>query len=72
MPVDDEIDVRGRVVQQPLAEINEHRGAGVALIDGEPQRAFADTAEIMCTECRAPVLRTSGVCPTGAQVVPAW
>jgi hypothetical protein len=33
---------------------------------------FADTAEIMFTEYRAPVLRTSGVWPTGAQVVPAW
>src|SRR3954447_12891895 len=29
-------------------------------------------AEIMFSPNRAPVARTAGVCPTGAQVVPAW
>jgi len=33
---------------------------------------WADTAETMFTEYRAPVLRTTGVCPTGAHVVPEW
>jgi hypothetical protein len=28
------------------------------------------TAEIMFQRYRAPVIRTTGVCPTGAQVVP--
>jgi len=33
---------------------------------------FAVTAEIMLIEWRAPVVRTMGVCPNGAQVVAAW
>ena len=32
----------------------------------------AVTAESMLSENRAPVARTTGVRPTGAQVVPAW
>ena len=40
MPVHDEIDRPGRVVQQPLAEVDERRGVRVSLIDSEPQRAF--------------------------------
>ena len=32
----------------------------------------AETAESMLSENRAPVARTTGVRPTGAQVVPAW
>jgi len=39
MPVDDEVDRPGRVMQQPLAKIDE-RGGGIAVIDGEPQRAL--------------------------------
>jgi hypothetical protein len=39
MPVDDEIDRPGRVMQQPLAEIDERRGGRVPFIDREPQRA---------------------------------
>jgi hypothetical protein len=35
-------------------------------------RPFGVTAEIMFTLCRAPVLATTGVLPTGAQVVPEW
>ena len=33
---------------------------------------LAVTAEIMLTLNRAPVVLTTGVFPTGAQVVPAW
>jgi len=33
---------------------------------------LAETAEIMFTLNRAPVEPTTGVFPTGAQVVPAW
>ena len=39
-PVDDEVDRPGRIMQQPLAEIDERRRGGIAVIDGEPQRAF--------------------------------
>ena len=39
MPIDDEINVCGRAVQQPLAEAGEDREVGVALVDREPQRA---------------------------------
>lgn len=35
-------------------------------------RPCAETAEIMFTLNRAPVVFTTGVRPTGAQVVPAW
>ena len=40
MPVNDEIHRPGRVVQKALAEVDERRGAGVSLINSEPQRAF--------------------------------
>ncbi len=33
---------------------------------------FAVTAEIMLIECLAPVVRTTGVLPMGAHVVPEW
>ena len=33
---------------------------------------LAVTAETMFTENLAPVTSTTGVCPAGAQVVPAW
>ena len=35
-------------------------------------RPCAVTAEIMFRVWRAPVAFTTGVCPIGAQVVPAW
>ena len=38
----------------------------------EHQAPLGETAEIMLTEERSPVTSTTGVCPTGAQVVPAW
>src|SRR5689334_7385674 len=31
-----------------------------------------ETAEIILTDLRSPVTATTGVCPTGAHVVPAW
>jgi len=33
---------------------------------------WAVTGEIMFSACRAPVAVTTGVRPTGAQVVPEW
>ena len=40
MPVHDEINRPGGIVQQPLAEIDEGGRVRVPLVDGEPQRAF--------------------------------
>jgi hypothetical protein len=53
--------VRDRPVQPVVPSKTEKRSAPLGVI-----------AEIMFTECRAPVLFTTGVRPTGAQVAPEW
>jgi hypothetical protein len=71
MPVDDEIDGPGRVVHHALAEVDERRGVGGALVDGYRSAPVADTAGITFTEYWAAVFVTTGVCSAGDQMVPA-
>jgi hypothetical protein len=72
MPIDHEIDGPGRVVQQPFAEVDEPGGGKPAGVGRNRKDPSGATAEIMLTEWRAPVDLTTGVLPTGVQVVPAW
>ena len=72
MAVDDAKHRPRRVGKQPAAEADEHRRVQVAVVGGKPQRALGGDPESRLTATRSPVLRTTGVCPTGAQVVPAW
>lgn len=53
MPVDNHVHLAVSVVQQALAEVDEHLGGSCAFIDREPRRPFAVTAEIMFTDHRA-------------------
>jgi hypothetical protein len=77
MAVQDQKDHAWGVVQQPTAEVDEHRAVQVAVVGGKAQLAFGGdggdevTAEMRLTPNRSPVVATTGVWPTGAQVVPA-
>ena len=72
MAIQDHKHRAGAVIQQPAAEVDEHRAVEAALVGGKAQRARGVTAEIRLTPNRSPVVATIGGRPTGAQVVPAW
>ena len=72
MTVQDQKHQARGVVEQPPAEVDEHRAVQAAIVGGEPQLAFGgDRRDEVDSE---PVAGGGdhGVCPTGAQVVPAW
>ena len=50
VPVDDEVDRARRIVQQPLAEVDEYLRIGGALVDGEPQRALGGHRGRQCRD----------------------
>ena len=54
MPVNNEVDGTGRVVQQALAEVDECGGVLAPSSTANRSAPLADTTEIMFTENRAP------------------
>jgi hypothetical protein len=73
MAVHGQVDRAVVVTEQAFAEVDEHRVAlTVPSWIMNRSAPCAETAESMLSENRAPVAFTTGVRPTGAQVVPAW
>jgi hypothetical protein len=60
------------VVEQPAAEVDERRTVQVAVVGGKAQLALGGDGRDEGDCDRSPVVATTGVRPTGAQVVPAW
>jgi hypothetical protein len=71
MTVQDQKPRTRSVVEQPTAEVNEGGSVQVAVVGGNRSVPLAATAEIRLPPNRSPVAATTGVWPTGAQVVPA-
>ena len=69
--VENKEDRPGSIVHELLQELHEHGAVATSEEHVELERTAGETAEIMLTDVRSPVTSTTGVCPTGAQVVPA-
>ena len=69
--VENQEDGPGSIVHELLQELDEHGAVAATEEHVEVSAPPGETAEIMLTDLRSPVTSTTGVCPTGAHVVPA-